>query len=143
MGSISWVRVIVGGLVTGFVINLSEFLLNGTLLAARWDAAKAALGKPPIGGSAIAIFVALGFLLGIGTLFLYALIRPRLGAGPKTAVTAGLIVWFFAVFYANFVLIGLSVFPARLPLFEIVWRLFELPIATVFGAWMYGEGDGG
>ena len=139
MGSISWVRVIVGGLVTGFVINLSEFLLNGTLLAKRWEAAMAALGKPPIGGGSIGIFVVFGFLLGIGALFLYALIRPRLGAGPQTAVTAGLLVWFFAVLYANFVLIGLGVFPVTLPLIEIVWRLFEIPIATVFGAWMYGE----
>jgi hypothetical protein len=139
MGSISWVRVIVGGLVTGFVIVLSEFLLNGVLLSSRWDAAKAALGKPPIGGSSIALFVTFGFLLGIGAVFLYALIRPRLGAGPQTAVTAGILVWFFAVFYANFVLIGLGVFPATLPLAEIAWRLFELPIATVFGAWMYGE----
>jgi hypothetical protein len=142
LGSISWVRVIVGGLVAGFVINLSEFLLNGNLLAKRWEAAMATLGKPPIAGASIGIFVTLGFLLGIGALFLYSLIRTRLGAGPQTAVTAGLLVWFFAVFYANLVLIGLGVFPATLPLFEIVWRLFEIPIATVFGAFLYGEPAG-
>jgi hypothetical protein len=139
MGSISWMRVIVGGLVAGFVINLSEFLLNGTLLAKRWEAAMAALGRPPMGGGAIGVFVVLSFLLGIATIFLYALIRPRLGAGPKTAVTAGLLVWFFACFVPNVGVVATGLFPATLPLVAIIWGLFELPIATVFGAWMYGE----
>lgn len=139
MGSISWVRVIVGGLVTGFVINVSEFLLNEALLGRRWAAAMESLGKPAPGGAAIGIFVAMGFLLGIAAVFLYALIRPRLGAGPKTAVSAGLLVWFFAYFYSSIGVIATGVFPATLPLAGMVWGRFELPVATVFGAWMYGE----
>ena len=55
---------------------------------------------PALGGSAIGGFVFFAFLLGIVTVWLYAAIRPRFGAGAKTAVIAGLFVWFFAYFYS-------------------------------------------
>ena len=42
----------------------------------------------------LAGWLTFGFLCGIVLLWLYASIRPRYGPGPKTAVIAGLAVWF-------------------------------------------------
>src|SRR5207249_3963498 len=39
------------------------------------------------------MFLAWGFLVGIFAVWLYAAIRPRYGAGPKTALCAGAAVW--------------------------------------------------
>jgi hypothetical protein len=46
MSSITWGRVILGGLMAGMVINLFEFFLNGVVLAKDWEAAIVALGLP-------------------------------------------------------------------------------------------------
>jgi len=45
MGKINWVRVLLGGLVAGLVINIFEYVTNGVVLAANWNAAMKALGR--------------------------------------------------------------------------------------------------
>jgi len=39
MGKINWARVLLGGLLAGFIINIFEYVTNGVVLAANWDAA--------------------------------------------------------------------------------------------------------
>jgi hypothetical protein len=140
MGKINLGRVILGGLVAGLVINFGEFILNGLILARQLEDAMRALNKPIIGNEAIALFVIGGFLLGILMIWLYAAIRPRFGAGPKTAICAGLVTWAFAYFYGSIGFIGMGLFPANLVFIGLVWGLVELPIAAVAGAWLYQEG---
>ena len=132
-------RVILGGLAAGLVLNIGEFILNEPILGERWRAAMTTLNREAIGGSAIAIFVVGAFLLGIAMIWTYAAIRPRLGAGPRTAVCAGLLVWFFSYLYPSAGFIALDLFPTDLILIGIVWGFFELPIAAVAGAWLYKE----
>jgi hypothetical protein len=84
MGKINWNRVILGGLVAGVIINIFEFALHGFVLAQDMDAAVRALGRE-VGGRELLMFLAWGFLVGIFAVWLYAAIRPRYGAGPKTA----------------------------------------------------------
>lgn len=97
MGNINWGRVILGGLLAGVVINAVEFTLHAVILDPDWKAAMAALGQPTQEDPAdMMIYVGLGFLIGILAVCYYAAIRPRFGAGPKTAVCAGLGVWALA-----------------------------------------------
>src|SRR5438105_3767070 len=93
MTSINWTRVLLGGLVAGVIIDVSEGLLNGVFLAADWANAMKALNKPEISGSSIAAFNVMGLAIGIFTVWLYAAMRPRFGPGPKTALGAGLATW--------------------------------------------------
>jgi len=54
----------------------------------------AALGKPAEASmEQIVAFNVWGLVVGLLTVWLYAALCPRLGAGPKTAVIAGLFVW--------------------------------------------------
>src|SRR5215471_10120295 len=95
-------RVILGGLLAGVVINVVEYVTNGIVLREAWGRAMQALGKPAdLSAGAIVIFNVWGFLLGIAAVWIYAAIRPRYGAGPGTAVRAGLAAWALAVFLAN------------------------------------------
>ena len=55
MGKINWTRVILGGLVAGVIINISEFLLNGVVLAKDMEAAMRALGRQ-MGAGQLAMF---------------------------------------------------------------------------------------
>src|SRR5438105_6903253 len=128
------VRVILGGLLAGVVINVVEFITNGVILREAWGQAMKALGKPQLSAGAIVIFNIWGFLLGIAAVWLYAAIRPRYGAGPNTAIRAGVATWAVAVFLSNLGYYPLGLFPARLLLIPSVVSLVELVIATLAGA---------
>jgi hypothetical protein len=138
MGRINVKGVIVGGLVAGLVLNVIDFLLYGIWLAPDMAAAMQAAGKRPI-DNLIPLFVVLDFIYGIALVQLYAAIRPRYGAGPGTAVKAGIFVW---------VLIGLlhaigeapmGLLPQRLYTMGTLVGLIEFPLAAVAGAKFYRE----
>ena len=139
MGKINFGRVIAGGLLAGLIINVGEFVLNGLILDKDWEEAMRVLGKPAIAGSAIAIFLALGFVLGILMVWIYAAIRPRCGAGPKTAVCAGLIVYALGYLYPGAGQLTIGLFPIKLQLIGLAWGLVEVVLAAVAGAWLYKE----
>ena len=139
MGKINMGRVILGGLLAGLVINVSESILNVGILAKENEDALKALNRPPIGNEAVTFLVILGFVLGILAVWLYAAIRPRFGAGPMTAVCAGLTVWALAYLYPSGGMMGLKIFPNGLIFWGLIWGLFEMPIAALVGAWVYKE----
>ena len=139
MASINTRGVVVGGLVAGLIINVSEYILNEPVLGARMMAELTAHNLPPVGGSAIAVFVILGFVLGLVLVWLYAAIRPRFGAGPKTAAIAGVLVWFLDYFCGSVVLGALGLFPTQLILIGLVWGLVELIVAALVGGRLYSE----
>jgi hypothetical protein len=138
MGRINLKGVIVGGLVAGLVLNVFDYLFWGVIYAKDVNAALQAINRPPA-DQFIPLWIALDFLYGIALVYLYAAIRPRFGAGPGTAVRAGLIVW---VLIGLFHAIGegpLAFFPMRLIVIGTLAGLVFLPLATVAGAKFYKE----
>ena len=93
MSQINVGGVVKGGLAAGVVMNISEFVLNVPVAGEQMNAELAARNLPPVATNQIAVFVVLTFVLGLFTVWLYAAIRPRFGAGPKTAIIAGVFVW--------------------------------------------------
>lgn len=139
MSNINTGRVVLGGLLAGLVLNIGEFVLNDVVLGAQMKEWFAAHSFKEPAGSFIAIAVGLTFVLGIVIVLVYALIRPRLGPGVKTAIIAGLIAWFAVYVYTviiNGVLFGLSM---NLIAITIVWGLVEYTLAAIIGAWVYKE----
>ena len=139
MSSINMGRVVVGGLVAGLLINVSEFVLNAVVLVNDMKAAMAALNRPPIDNSMIVWFVLLAFGIGIMSVWVYAAVRPRFGPGVRTAICASLVVWGLAYLYPNLSTIILGLFPTRLMIIATVWGLVEVLVAGVAGAWIYTE----
>lgn len=138
MGKINVGRVILGGLVAGLIINISEYVLNTYVVAAEMTAIMERMGLPPIGMHQIAWFLILTFVMGIVIVFLYAGLRPRFGAGAKTAVIAGVAVWILAMMgtVADAII---GIVPANLVLLAGAWSLVEIVVAAVVGAWLYRE----
>ena len=139
MSNMNTGRVVLGGLLAGLVLNIGEFVLNEVVLGSQMKVwfAEHRFKEPT--GSFIAIAVVLTFVLGIVIVQTYALIRPRLGPGVKTAVIAGLISWFAVYLYTgviNGVLFGLTMNQIVMPL---VWGLVEYTLAAILGAWAYTE----
>ena len=139
MGKINYGRVVLGGLVAGLIINAGEILLNTFILDNGWSDALKSLNRPPLSGIATGISIVLCFVLGILMTWVYAAIRPRLGAGPGTAICAGLIVWALAYAWSSVSGMAIGVFPSRLLLIGMTWGFFEVPIAAIAGAWFYRE----
>lgn len=139
MGKINMGRVVAGGLLAGLVLNVFDFVIHGWLLMDQWNEAMAALGKGEMSGSAIVWYVLFDFVLGIAAVWLYAAIRPRYGAGPKTAAWAGLFVWFLVGLMFNLGQIPSGVWPTNLLVISAVVSVVYLPLATVVGAWWYKE----
>jgi hypothetical protein len=138
MGKINFGRVILGGLVAGLIINISEYVLNIYVIADESAAIMERMGLPPIGTHQIIVFLALTFVLGIVLVFLYAGLRPRFGAGAGTAVIAAIAVWLLMSFsVASDFIIGMA--PANLALLVVAWSLVETVVASVVGAWLYQE----
>lgn len=132
-------RVITCGLVSGLVINISEFLLNQIVLLSDMTTALARMNLPPVSGAVIPIFIALGFAGGIAAIWLYAAIRPRFGPGPATAVITGVAFWFVGYFWSGAVMYALHMYPARLMAISLCWELVESVMATLIGASLYTE----
>lgn len=96
MAGINGKKVLIAGVAAGVAMVAMDMLITGTLLADRWNAAMDRLGLPPFtegGLDDLAVFVATYVLLGIAMAFTYAAIRPRFGAGARTALIAGAILW--------------------------------------------------
>ena len=139
MNKINFGRVILGGLLTGLLLNIGEFLLNAVVLADQMKAFNAQHNFTEPGTSFMIMAVVLTFVLGIVMVLGYASIRPRFGPGVKTALIASLFAWFGLYFYMGLffaVLFGISTGTCVM---TMVWGLVEYAIATVAGAWLYRE----
>lgn len=139
MTNINYGRVILGGLLAGLVLNIGEYLLNEVVFKQQMEEMFRKINVPPPGGSFIAIAVAMTFLLGILIVCLYAMIRPRYGAGPKTAICAALVIWFCVYVYCGVLNAALFAIPTSFLVMSMVWGLVEYSLAAIAGAWLYKE----
>src|SRR5260370_6075838 len=138
MGKINLARVFLGGLLAGLIINIFEYILNGVVFAPQWAAFEKALGRQMRPG-AIPLFIVFGFVAGIGVVWLYAVARPRLGAGPKTAALTGVAYWFFAYAIPAADHIAPNLVPGRVTLTITLAMFVGVIIASVSGTWVYKE----
>ena len=140
MGKINKGRVLLGGLLAGLALNIIHMLIQMAILSEQWIEAGAALNLQPMAGYDIVVGVVKMFLVGIFLVWLYAAIRPRYGAGPKTAVVAGLAVWFICW------LIGWGcnvymIFPCGLVGTTVGIGLVEVVLVALVGGWVYKENE--
>ena len=138
MGKINVTRVILGGLLAGLVMTASEYVLNTYVVADEMAEVLQRLGLAEIGMHQILIFVLMTFVLGIITIFVYAGLRPRFGAGAKTAVIAGVTVWLVSMF-GSVADVVIGIVPGSMLIVPGIWSLVEMAVAAVVGAWLYQE----
>ena len=145
MGRINWVRVCLGGLLAGLIINLGDFASHWLGRGGDWWFF-IALAHPLERATDIGPYVGLHFLHGLAAIWLYAATRPRFGAGPRTAVLVGfasclIMNWlpllsFWGLLATHPWLQSIS---ARSWVMNSFWELPEIILATLAGAWVYKE----
>ena len=140
MGKINVGRWILGGIVAGIVYDLLDFPVDGVWLASAWNDGMKALGQPPLSSSQAMLFDVLGIVGGLAAVWIYAAIRPRFGAGVKTAIVAGLAVWVLAFLLPNTAFMYIShLFSRHLTLYTTLGALVEVVVGTIAGAALYKE----
>ena len=128
-------RILLGGLLAGLLFNV---LGIASSLVFNLQEAFNRLGWVP-GPATLYIHLTTRFALGIAAVFLYAAIRPRFGPGLKTAVIAGLYLWFVGYLLTGILLIEIGVFELGQGIWILLWGLVEAPLATSAGARLYRE----
>jgi hypothetical protein len=139
MGKINFGRVLLGGLVAGIVLNVGEYILNDKVFAPQMKEYLAKHNFPTSGGNAVIVAIVMTFVLGLVIVLGYAAIRPRFGAGPKTAIIAALFAWFGVYVYPAILLAAFGFVPTNALPIALVWGLVEYIIAAMIGAWLYQE----
>jgi hypothetical protein len=140
MGKINFGRVFLGGIAAGGFSLAVQYLaifigfsrqMREVTGVAHYSAAD------QLTVAAVELFVG-----GPLAIWLYAAIRPRFGAGPRTAVIAALWLWIVLGPYLQTVITTMG-FVKPLPLSFLIamdaMALPEIVIAVLIGAWLYKE----
>ncbi len=89
MGKMNVPKIILGGIVAGILCFIGDGVVHGVLLKERWGQIMATLGRTSTAnGAAMTEWVVYDLAKGLAGVWLYAAIRPRFGAGPRTATLA-------------------------------------------------------
>ena len=141
MAAINTGRVVAGGLVAGVVGNVLDFFTNAFLLYDEMDLMRQRLNiDVPTWESAAAglTWVGIDFVLGLLLVFTYAAMRPRFGPGPKTAITAALVL-FLAITSVMLGFAQMGIFTTALVLKAAFFSLVTMSAASLAGAYVYQE----
>ena len=139
MNKINLGRVLLGGFVAGLILNIGEVVLNDLILGPHIEADMKRMGLTPPGVGFAVLAVGLTFIFGIIAILIYAMMRPRLGPGPKTALLTALILWFCLYAYSGTINMLLINVPPKLILLILAWGLVEYPLGILAGAALYRE----
>jgi len=95
MSDVNWGKFILGALIVAAICFVSDGFLHQRLVTEQWHAVRDALGATTPDHSGLSMIWFLVFEAGRGFLamYVYVLLRPRLGPGVKTATWAGVVTW--------------------------------------------------
>lgn len=138
----NWVRLIIGILIATVIMFLADGFFHEQVVKADWTAVYTGLGatEPKHSSTGIAYFAIFELGRAILGMSLYVLMRSCCGAGPKTAVLAGVVMWiaFSVTGPAQFIPLGFysHALWVKVAAFQLVTSI----VATLAGAVLYKEG---
>jgi len=141
MARINWGRLILGSLIAAIIMFVTDGLIHETIAKADWKALYEALGarEPQPHASSMVYFALFELGRGFTALMFYATMRSYFGAGPKTAVLAGIVGWIAFSLTGPVQFIPLGFFSNVLWLKVGAIHLITSIIATVAGAALYKD----
>lgn len=119
-------RWLIGGFVAGILCFFGDGIIHGAILPADWEANLTALGFDTKGqdqGQSMLYFAIYDLAKGFAAAWIYVAIRPRYGAGPRTAVLASLLAWATCCVIPNITWLAIPIFPSD---FVVKWAFLEL-----------------
>lgn len=140
MGKTNWTRMFLGGLVAGVVLNILNFAALEIYLRNLWNPSLESLNPAFQETTAFqAFWIIFQLISGILAVWLYSAIRPRYGAGPKTALIAGLAVWILQGLSFEAISGAFGLFASKVLVIDAITICVTSVISTMAGAWVYKE----
>jgi hypothetical protein len=135
-------RMLLGGLVAGIICFLGDGVVHGVLLQQRWNEIAATLHldvSEEARRASFGYYVIYDLLKGVGAVLVYALIRPRFGPGPRTALIAGLVTWALCIPVPLYGMLPMHFFGRKFALLWSIYGAFPIIIGAIAGAALYRE----
>jgi len=140
MGKMNAPKIVLGGIVAGILCFIGDGVVHGILLKERWAQVMAMLGRQSVeDASHMLVYAVYDLAKGLAGVWLYAAIRPRFGAGPRTGVIAAVVTWFLVIPVPLLGLLPTGWFGRRFAALWSIEGLVVMVIAIVAGAWFYRE----
>ena len=142
MSKINTGRMILGGLAAAAIIFVINGIMNGVILKdelLEWAHGIGDLIHPPAQSVSMGLWALMCLVYGIAGTWLYAAIRPRYGAGPRTALLAGLALWIVSKLTVALDLIALGLIPGQIIAEQTLGGLVAIMLGVFCGAWAYRE----
>jgi hypothetical protein len=140
MGKMNVPRIILGGVVAGILCFIGDGVVHGVLLHERWGQVMATFGRTATADTrGMAEWLLYDLAKGLVGVWLYAAIRPRFGAGPRTGAIAAVVTWALVLPIALLGFLPATFIGHR---FAAIWSiegLVVMLIAIVAGAYLYRE----
>jgi hypothetical protein len=138
MAGVNAKGVLAGGLLAGLVINIG-YAVGELATAAELQRMIARLGLAAPGEAKMFTLALLGWVMGVVAVWLYAAIRPRYGAGVRTALMVGGTIWVLGCLIPNLSVLAFGILtPAHFWMATAV-DLLVVPAGTLAGARIYRE----
>ena len=141
MAQINWGRLFLSSLVAAVIMFATDGFIHETITKADWtavyDGLRATMPEPH--GTNMAYFAVFELGRGFTAMMFYVLMRAFFGAGPKTAVLAGIVGWIAFSLTAPAQFIPLGFFSNALWLKVGALHLVTSIIATIAGAALYKD----
>jgi hypothetical protein len=134
-------RIVVGGIVAAIINFIGDGMMHGLLLRQYWMEIAATLRLPGDADAAsqFGYYIVYDLAKGLCATTIYALIRPRLGPGVKTALVAGLLVWALVLPVPILGLLPEHFFGRKFALLWSFYGAFPVVLGTIAGAALYKE----
>jgi hypothetical protein len=141
MAKIKWGRLIVGSLIAAIIMFVTDGFIHETIAKADWHAVYEGLRatEPQPHGLSMVYFALFELGRGFTALMFYVTMRSFFGAGPKTAVLAGIVGWIAFSLTGPVQFIPLGFFSNALWLKVGAIHLITSIVATIAGAALYKD----
>ena len=141
MEKINWGRLIVGSLVAAIIMFVTDGFMHEALLKADWTAVYEGLRatQPQPHETSMVYFAVFELGRGFIAMMFYVTMRTLFGAGPKTAVLAGIVAWIAFSLAGPAQFIPLGFFSNALWLKMGAMHLITTIVATIAGAALYKD----
>lgn len=141
MARINWGRLILGALIAAIIMFFTDGFIHERLVRADWQAVYAGLKspEPEPHSSAMVYFVLFELGRGLISMLFYATMRTHFGAGPKTAILAGIASWIAFSLTGPAQFIPLGFFSTALWVKVGALHLVTSILATIAGAATYKD----
>ena len=141
MARINWGRLMLGALVAAIIMFLTDGFIHERIVGADWRAVYAGLRavEPEPHGTSMVYFALFELGRAFITMLFYATMRTHFGAGPKTAVLAGIASWIAFSLTGPAQFIPLGFFSTALWMKVGALHLITSIIATIAGAALYKD----